>query len=93
MTHLCMGLCPFNGPFAVDRTDPAPGFAALAGDESLATHRFVVEVGNAKNINKNPVAEKAIQEIQWEILRLVLSLTVELLIPCCFHHHSPPEQS
>lgn len=65
-----MGLCPFNGPFAVDRTDPAPGFAALAGDESLATHRLVVEVGNAKNINKNPVAEKAIQEIQWEILRL-----------------------
>lgn len=65
-----MGLCPFNGPFAVDRTDPAPGFAALAGDESLATHRLVVEVGNAKNINKNPVAEKAIRESQWEILRL-----------------------
>lgn len=56
--------------FAVDRTNPAPGFAALVGDESLATHRLVVEVGNAKNINKNPVVEKAIQEIQGEILRL-----------------------
>lgn len=70
VTHLCMGLCPLDGPFAVDRTNPAPGFAALAGDESLATHRLVVEVGNAKNINKNPVVEKAIQEIQGEILRL-----------------------
>lgn len=70
VTHLCMGLCPFDGRFAVDRTGPSPGFAALAGDESLATHRLVVEVGNAKNINKNPVAEKAIQEIQGEILRL-----------------------
>lgn len=55
--------------FAVVRTDPAPGFAALAGDTGLAAHRLVVEVGNAKNVNKNLVAEKAIQEIQREILR------------------------
>ncbi len=70
LTRLCVGLCPLDGPFAVVRTDPAPAFAALAGDEGLAAHRLVVEVGNAKNINKNPVAEKAIQEIQGEILRL-----------------------
>ncbi|KAJ8400992.1 hypothetical protein AAFF_G00389490 [Aldrovandia affinis] len=67
LLRLCLGLCPLDGPFAVIRTDPAPGFAALAGDEVLAK---VVEVGNAKNINKNPVAEKAVQELQGEILRL-----------------------
>ncbi|KAJ8396457.1 hypothetical protein AAFF_G00017630 [Aldrovandia affinis] len=70
LLHLCLGLCPLDGPFAVIRTDPAPGFAALAGDEVLAKHRLVIEVGNAKNINKNPVAEKAVQELQGEILRL-----------------------
>ncbi|KAJ8377293.1 hypothetical protein AAFF_G00261420 [Aldrovandia affinis] len=70
LLRLCLGLCPLDGPFAVIRTDPAPGFAALAGDEVLAKHRLVVEVGNAKNINKNPVAEKAVQELQGEILRL-----------------------
>ncbi|KAJ8414133.1 hypothetical protein AAFF_G00067310 [Aldrovandia affinis] len=64
LLRLCLGLCPLDGPFAVIRTDPAPGFAALAGDEVLAKHRLVVEVGNAKNINKNPVAEKAVQELQ-----------------------------
>lgn len=68
--RLSVSLCPLDGPFAVVRTDPAPGFAALAGDTGLAAHRLVVEVGNANNITKNPVAEKAIQEIQGEIMRL-----------------------
>ncbi|KAL7398227.1 hypothetical protein ABVT39_006424 [Epinephelus coioides] len=70
LTRLCVGLCPLDGPFTVIRTDPAPGFAALAGDVGLTAHRLVVEVDNAKNVNKNPVAERAIQEIQGEILRL-----------------------
>ena len=70
LIRLCVGLCPLDGPFAVIRTDPAPGFAALAGDEVLASHRLVIEVGNAKNINKNPVAERAVQEVQQEVLRL-----------------------
>lgn len=58
LTRFCVG------------TDPALGFAALAGDMGLTAHRLVVQVGNAKNVNKNPVVEKAIQEIQGEILRL-----------------------
>ena len=70
LLRLCVGVCPLDGPFAVVRTDPAPGFAALEGDEVLATHRLVVEVGRVKNINKNPVAERAIQELQGEILRI-----------------------
>lgn len=65
-----MGLCPLDGPSAVIRTDPAPGFTALAGDESLAKHRLSIEVSNAKNVNKNPVTEKAVQELQGEILRI-----------------------
>lgn len=67
---LCIGLRPLDGPLAVVRTDPAPGFAVLTNDEVLAQHRLAIEVGEAKNVNKNPVAEKAIQELQGEVLRL-----------------------
>lgn len=70
LLRLCVGLCPLDGPSAVVRTDPAPGFAALAGDESLARYRLSIEVGSAKNVNKNPVAERAVQELQGEILRI-----------------------
>ncbi|KAL1265735.1 hypothetical protein QQF64_003762 [Cirrhinus molitorella] len=70
IVRLCIGLCPLDGPFAVVRTDPAPGFSALAKDTALTQYRLAIEVGDAKNINKNPVAEKAIQELQGEILRL-----------------------
>ncbi|KAI2666699.1 Retrovirus-related Pol polyprotein from transposon opus [Labeo rohita] len=70
IVRLCIGLRPLDGPFTVVRTDPAPGFSALAKDTVLAQYRLAIEVGNAKNVNKNPVAEKAIQELQGEILRL-----------------------
>ncbi len=70
IVRLCIGLCPLDGPFATVRTDPAPGFSALAKDTVLAQYRLAIEVGDAKNINKNPVAERAIQELQGEILRL-----------------------
>ncbi len=70
IVRLCIGLCPLNGPFATVRTDPAPGFSALAKDTVLAQYRLAIEVGDAKNINKNPVAERAIQELQGEILPL-----------------------
>nr|XP_022310274.1 uncharacterized protein LOC111115730 isoform X2 [Crassostrea virginica] len=66
---LCSELLPLDGPFAVIRTDPAPGFAALIKDKLLAKHRISIEVGHVKNINKNPVAERAIQELEAEILR------------------------
>ncbi|VDI46836.1 Hypothetical predicted protein [Mytilus galloprovincialis] len=66
---LCVELCPLDGPFAVVRTDPAPGFQALVNDELLRRHRITIEVGRFKNKNKNPVADKAIQELEDEILR------------------------
>ena len=66
---LCIGLRPLDGPFAVIRTDPAPCFQALTNDQLLKSHRLTIEIGRTKNINKNPVAEKAVQELQDEILR------------------------
>ena len=67
---LCVALRPLDGPPAVVRTDPAPGFQALSNDEVLKQHRIAVEIGRVKNVNKNPVAERAIQELEDEILRM-----------------------
>lgn len=66
---LCLELLPLDGPFAVIRTDPAPGFTALVNNKLLAKHRISIDIGRIKNINKNPVAERAIQELETEILR------------------------
>ena len=69
LIQLCADLIPLDGPLAVVRTDAAPGFSALANDELLAKHRISLEIGNHKNRNKNPVAERAVQELEDEILR------------------------
>lgn len=69
LLRLCVELRPLDGPFTIVRTDPAPGFSALVNDEMLSRNRIQIEIGRAKNVNKNPVAEKAIQEVQDEILR------------------------
>ena len=70
LVQLCIHLRPMDGPMAVIRTDPAPGFKALVKDELLQRHRIVLELGQAKNPDKNPVAERAIQELSDELLRL-----------------------
>ena len=67
---LVIQLRPLDGPFALVRTDPAPGFKALAEDPFLKQYRISIELGRAKNPNKNPVAEKAVQEVINELLRL-----------------------
>lgn len=36
---------PLDGPFAVIRTDPAPGFKALVSDQLLSRHRLSIELG------------------------------------------------
>ena len=66
---LCIQLCPLDGPLAVIRTDPAPGFKSLVNDQLLQHHRIVLELGNPKNPNKNPVAKRAVQELEIELLR------------------------
>ena len=70
LLKLCIELRPLDGPAAVVPTDPAPAFQALSDDKMLLSNRIRLEIGRIKNINKNPVAEKAIQEVQDEILRL-----------------------
>ena len=69
LLQLCPPLRPLEGPLAVVRTDPAPGFAALRNDELLRGQGITIELGHAKNINKNPVAEKAVRELEDELLR------------------------
>jgi hypothetical protein len=71
LISMCIQLRPMDGPPATIRTDPAPGFSALVNDEGMQHHRLSVEIGRIKNRNKNPVAEKAVQELEEEILRLI----------------------
>ena len=52
------------------RVDPAPGFCALATDPILLSHVIILEIGRVKNPNKNPVAERAIEELGLELLNL-----------------------
>ncbi len=62
-------LRPLDGPPAVVKTDSAPGFASLVTDKLLTQHGLSIEIGRAKNINKNPIAERAVQELEAEIRR------------------------
>ena len=64
-----MGACSLDGPSAVVRVDPAPGFIKIINDDYLLQNNITLEVGRTKNINKNPVAEKAIRELEDELLR------------------------
>ena len=60
---------PLDGPLAIICTDPAPGFKAPVNDQLLHQHRITLELGNAKNLNKNLVAENAVQKLESELLR------------------------
>ena len=70
---------PLDGPFAVVRVDGAPAFVALSKDTTLQKNRIFIEIGRTKNINKNPVAERAIQELERELI--------------CFEPHGGPVSS
>lgn len=86
LATLCVGLHPLDGPPAVVRVDPAPGFIAMKDDNTLKELGISIEIGRVKNVNKNPVAEKAIAEVEEELLRQApngdpvtnLSLTVAI---------------
>ena len=66
---LCVELRPLDGPLAVIRTDNAPCFKALRDDAILKQHGIQIELGQCKNPNKNPVAERAVQEFEDELLK------------------------
>ena len=44
-------------------------FKSLINDELFIRHRIKLEIEHAKNDNKNPVDERAIQELEDELLR------------------------
>ena len=67
---LCIGLRPLDGPPAIVRTDPASGVKTLLGDGLLGQQWMYLELGSAKNQNKNLVAERVVQEVEEELLRL-----------------------
>ena len=64
-----IGLHPLDGPRAIVRVDPAPGFASMSNNDSLKHLNVTIEVGRVKNKNKNPVAEKAVRELEEELIR------------------------
>jgi len=70
LVQLYIQLHPLDGPPAVIRTDPASGLKSLVNDQLLQHQRIVLELGNPKNPNKNPMTEKAVQELEIELLRL-----------------------
>ena len=57
-------------PTAVIRTDPSTSLQSLVNDKLLLSHKLVLELGEAKNINKNPIAEKCIEELHAELVRV-----------------------
>ncbi len=69
LVSLCLDIRPMEGPMAVVRVDPGPGFIALQNDTTLSSINVQLEIGRAKNENKNPVAEKAVRELEDEIAR------------------------
>ena len=69
IVKLCLELRPMDGLPAVIHTDPARGFKVLVNDPLLKKHRITIELGQAKNPNKNPVTERAVQELETELLR------------------------
>ena len=70
LIQLAVPLIPLGGPPAVIRCDPAPGFLRLEDDPILTKHNISIETGRRKNVNKNPIAERAIQELEEEICKI-----------------------
>ena len=60
---------PLDRPLAVIQTETAPCFMALDNNPVLHDHRIVLEFGRVKNRNRNPVVERAVQELEFELLR------------------------
>ena len=49
------------------RADGASTFQSLVGDRSSARHEKPVEVWRLKNLNKSPIADKAMRELEDEL--------------------------
>lgn len=69
LTCLVVDLHPIDGPRAVIRVDPAPAFVSLSNNDGLKHLNVWLDIGRIKNKNKNPVAERAVQELEDELLK------------------------
>ena len=69
IVRICVEFRPLDGPPAVVRVDRAPGFIALVDDPTLQRLAICLEVGRVKISNKNTTAEKAVLEVEDELLR------------------------
>jgi len=67
---LLVPIHPFNGPHSTIRIDPAPGFRSLFFSQPLSSKGLLFDLGRVKNPNKNPIAEKAVRELQDELIRM-----------------------
>ena len=56
--------------YSMVHVDSAPGFIALKDDQTLKLKGIELEYGRVKNLNKNLVADKAIQELELEMLKI-----------------------
>ena len=77
---LCTQFLPIVGPRAVIQIDSAPDFITLKGDELLKNHQISLDTERVKNIHKNPFAEKAIQELEEELVKNSFSMANCLLV-------------
>ena len=61
---------PMKSENSIVRVDCAPGLVSLKHDIGLHSAGIYLDFGRIKNKNKNPVAEKANQELELEILKI-----------------------
>ena len=66
---LCAEIRNLSGMCSI-RIDPAPGLTASIDNPQLRSLGISLEKGREKNPNKNPIAEKAIQELGVELLKM-----------------------
>ena len=69
IVHLAFPLMALNG--CSIRVDNAPGFMPLENDEILRSVGICLDSGRVKNKNKNPTVDKAVQELEGELKRLL----------------------
>ena len=69
LIQLIVHVKPLHSSQITVRVDPAPGFTSLKTDPLLAEHGIMLDIGRSKNTNKNPVAERAVQELEYELVK------------------------
>ena len=59
-----------SAPGAKVRSDNASAFQSLLNDDQLKLRNISIELGRVKNVNKNPIGEKCVQELEEELCRI-----------------------